>query len=188
MRLFVQIVLLLTVMASAKSNNSESTLVTRDLIDLFLETSSQITELTQKHLSLNEYSGKQDLSNSSALVEYLENSSIYPQLEAILKQSKFTNLSELTSFSERLMGMRLHLQMKSSKEASVFQTVAILTANLNTMRANSASETIIKQTEVLLAQQTDKAATFQKLLDKISELDKQFVEKNAHWFDSRFSR
>lgn len=182
MQTFFRFIVLLVSFNICSVYGAEEKLISRDSINSFLATSAQIAELTREHIKESNFSGEQDLSNSASLVTYLEASSVYPQLKEVLKQSNFSNLTELTEFSERLMGMRLYAQMKSSKEASVFQTVAILKANLNTMRANSASESVIKQTETVLQEQIKKANVFQALLDKITEQDKQFIEQNLQWF------
>jgi len=187
MRFFIRLSILVLFSGVCHASQSTKAVISKESIESFLSASSQITELMRNRPELANYSGGQDIDNKDKLIDFLEQSTAYPKIDSILNSAEFSSLSGFFEFSERLMGMRLYAQMKNSKEASIFQTVDILQANLNSMKANNASESIIKQTQAVLDEQKRKAAAMRKVLDKISKIDKSFVDNNFQWLSQRIS-
>ncbi|MBV1911289.1 MAG: hypothetical protein KUG78_18485 [Kangiellaceae bacterium] len=175
-------------LSSSADTDSESKAISRELVQSFLDTSANISNLTGQFPELQNFSGGNQLGNSAELVEFLQKSAAFPDIKAILVRSQFTSLFELFSFSQRMMAMKLHLQLKSSEVASIFQTVKILKANLNSMKANHASEEIIAKAEALVEEQSKKADNLQQVIDTLVPSDQSFVEQNEDWFIAILNR
>ncbi len=173
---------------SADLSLESNSTISREAIVKFLQSSQQLATLRQAMPEMQQFSDESAAKNTAAIVEFLEKSASYPDIRKILEQSDFANLTEFFAFSERLMAIKLYLQLENSNQASVFQTVEILQANVHSMKANSAKPEIIQQAEQLLAQQKQKAALIQASLDKLSEQDKLFAKQNQQWLIQVFSR
>lgn len=167
--------------------HSKETQISKPLIDSFLKTSQSVSQVLVNYPELLNYDGDQGLTGGAAYIKFIQESSAAPQINSVFKESDFSSLTELFEFSERLMGLRIFIQLKSSKQASIFQTVKILKANLETMKMNNASENIIVQAEAVLEGQVKKAAAIQKALDKVTDDDKLFIEQNLEWITNRLS-
>jgi hypothetical protein len=187
----ISILLVLVSLSGVTENNrhaNQAIEMTRESIERFLGSSNQLAQLKQKLPQVEQYSDEKAAKTSAEMVAMLQASPIFPEIKSILTSSEFSNLPEFFQFSERLMAIKLFLQLENSKQASVFQTVTILRANLNSMKANKASPQIIQQAEALLKQQEQKAHLIQSSLDKLTEQDKAFANQNQDWLVQLFSR
>ncbi len=162
--------------------------LTRELINDFLQASQNIAKLRRELPDMQAFSDEQAVKTTDQIIRHLEASQAFPEIQSILASTKFATLAEFFEFSERLMAVRLYLQLENSTQATVFQTIEILQANLNSMKANKASKEIIQRAELVLQQQQQKADLIKASLEKMTEQDKMFAKQNQPWLIELFSR
>lgn len=167
---------------------NEQPVLTRNLINNFLQASQELAKLRQELPNMQEFSDEKAVKTTGQIVAYLQASKAFPDIQSILTSSEFENLTSFFGFSERLMAVRLYLQLENSTQATIFQTIEILQANLNSMKANNASEEIILRAEQILEQQRQKASLIKASLEKLTEQDKAFAKQNQQWLMDLFSR
>jgi hypothetical protein len=184
--LLIAILLLFPVSGAIAATNGQL-MLSRELINDFLQTSQEIAKLKQELPNIQQFSDAKAVKTTDQIVAYLQASEAFPEIQSILSSTDFSDLHEFFRFSERLMAVRLYLQMENSTQASIFQTIDILQANLNSMRANNASKEIILRAEQVLEQQQIKAALIKTSLEKLTEQDKNFVQQNQQWLIELFT-
>jgi len=184
--LLIAILLLFPVSGAIAATNGQL-MLSRELINDFLQASQEIAKLKQELPNIQQFSDAKAVKTTDQIVAYLQASEAFPEIQSILSSTDFTDLHEFFRFSERLMAVRLYLQMENSTQASIFQTIDILQANLNSMRANNASKEIILRAEQVLEQQQIKAALIKASLEKLTEQDKTFVQQNQQWLIELFT-
>jgi len=184
--LLIAILLLSSVSGAIAATNGQL-MLSRELINDFLQTSQEIAKLKQELPNIQQFSDAKAVKTTDQIVAYLQASEAFPEIQSILSSTDFSDLHEFFRFSERLMAVRLYLQMENSTQASIFQTIDILQANLNSMRANNASKEIILRAEQVLEQQQIKAALIKTSLEKLTEQDKNFVQQNQQWLIELFT-
>ena len=184
--LLIAILLLFPVSGAIAATNGQL-MLSRELINDFLQTSQEIAKLKQELPNIQQFSDAKAVKTTDQIVAYLQASEAFPEIQSILSSTDFTDLHEFFRFSERLMAVRLYLQMENSTQATIFQTIDILQVNLNSMRANNASKEIILRAEQVLEQQQIKAALIKTSLEKLTEQDKTFVQQNQQWLIELFT-
>ncbi len=161
--------------------------LSKPLIESFLIVSKKIGGLGQKYPELANYSAGSNFEDQSELVKFLKNSSAFPEIKKIIEASVFTSLEDVFIFSERILAIGYYNKVNNSDSVSLFQTEKILQANLNNLRANNASDTIISKAEKTLDYVKVQVKIVRQKLDVISEEDKTFVIQNSEWLKQKFT-
>jgi len=184
----IRVFLSIAMLALPLSSGAENMPLSRDLIDSFIGVSKKIGQLGEQYPELRVNSQQLASKNQADMIERLKKSKAFPEIEIFLNDSPFGTLQELFDFSNRILDLAYFTRMNNFDGANLIQTEAILTANLNSLKANHASPELIAKAEQTLASLGSQLKLVKQSLQRISEQDRLFASQNLQWLKTKFSQ
>ena len=161
--------------------------LSRKLVDSFFITAEKMDIMEQNHPEIMKRADKFKPSEDKKLINYLKSSRAYPEIKSILATSKFKNLKEFFTVSERIIGSMFTIQMKKMPDGMSLDGVEkAFESSINMMEKNGAPADTIKNMKKDLAQQKLDNARMKSAMKRATAADKKFVTDNMQWLMKRF--
>ena len=182
---------------TAESIANDSITLNREVITSFIQVTDKMSVLNKEYPELAEHSQQFNFEQSEEIIQFLKKSKAYPEIEAILENSKLNRLLDIFHISQKVMGGLYYLNRAnedSNQSISQFETIRkVLQNNLKTLKKQDEESytqdnaTLIKESEAQLELLDKQLIIVNQALNSLSEGDKVFLDNDSSWFKLKFS-
>ncbi len=175
---------------SIQETQQEATpiVIDRALVLALVKTSEKLAEVAVAHPEFADYMQQFSTANSDELTPKLSNTRFYPDIEAVLKDSKFASLSEMLTVSKRIMAMLFYMEYgQEAAEKNIESMLSLLKANYEGMKPNQTNEASLAKLESDYQYQKLKYEGLRAALKLLTKQDKAFAIENHQWLKQSFS-